>query len=248
MSLAVTVLGSSAMFSTVERASSGYLLELGTERYLLDAGGGTYRNMLSSIEYQQVDGVILTHRHPDHTIDVFQLYHARQYGRPDPLPPIPLWAPAETIEKVTAFISEVDQSFELHTVGAGDAVDIAGAKVSFTQMAHPAETLGVRIERDEVVLAYSADTGPAADFHALASVADLFICEATFQDSDELWEGHLSAAQAARIAGDVGARKLLLTHLPAGRDLELSLREARAVDAVANIELAYDGMRIEVGA
>lgn len=248
MTLAVTVLGSSGMFATVDRACAGYLVEIDSTRLWLDAGPGTWRNLQRHIPYSAIDGILLTHRHPDHISDLFIADHAWQYGGAEPLPRIPLWAPAQTMERIKGFVDEIDESFELRTVTAGASIDIAGAKFSFTTMAHPPETIGVRIERDNAVIAYSADTGPDADFFALASNADLFICEANLQDADEPWEGHLQASQAATIARDVGVKQLLLTHLRPGRDPELSLKEAKSAWPDSHIVLADDGARIEVSA
>ena len=246
MTLAVTVLGSSGMYASVERACAGYLVEIDSFHLWLDAGSGTWRNLQRHIPYSDIDGILLTHRHPDHTSDLFVADHAWQYGGPEPLPRIPLWAPAETMDRIKGFVDDIEESFELRTVAAGDSIDVAGAKFSFTTMAHPPETIGVRIEHGDAVIAYSADTGPEADFSALASNADLFICEANLQDADEPWEGHLQASQAAAIARDVGVKQLLLTHLRPGRDHELSLKEAKSAWPDSNIVLADDGARIEV--
>jgi ribonuclease BN (tRNA processing enzyme) len=246
MSLRVTVLGSSGMFATVERACSGYLVEIGDYRLWLDAGAGTWRNLVRHIDYGSLDGVVLTHRHPDHTTDVFQAFHARQYGGAEPLEPVPLWAPSETLGRICAFGGEIDRSFDLRPVAAGETHDIGAATVSFCAMAHPAVTLGVRMGHDGAVFAYSADTGPAADFTALAGDADVFLCEATLQDSDPEWEGHLRASQAGEIAARSGAARLVLTHLPPDRDVGLSLAQARAACPDAGVELAADGQRLEV--
>lgn len=245
--LAVTVLGSSGMFPTSERACAGYLVEIGDKKIWLDAGSGSWRNLVKACSYAELDGVILTHRHPDHTSDIFIADHAFQYGGPEPLPPIPLWAPAETLELVAGFASDLAASFELTAIQAGEGIEFEGAKLSFTSMAHPPETLGVRVEYGGSVLAYSADTGPEADFHGLAGGSDLFLCEATLQESDEAWEGHLHASEAARIFADLGSRLLVLTHLPPGRDHERTLDEARTSAPEANIRLATDGERLEVG-
>jgi ribonuclease BN (tRNA processing enzyme) len=148
---------------------------------------------------------------------------------------------------MTAYITDLDEAFDLNEIRAGEVLDAFDAKLSFVEMAHPPETVGVRIEHGGAVFAYSADTGPEADFHALASSADLFVCEATLQDSDERWEGHLRAAQTALIARDLGSSRLVLTHLPPGRDHALSLQEARAASPDSDIELANDGDRLEVG-
>ena len=242
----MTVLGSSAMYATVERACSGYLLDLDGKKVVLDMGGGSWRNLLPLVDFGAIDGVVISHRHPDHTVDLFQMFHARRYGAPDALPTIPLWAPVETIDRIVGFAKELDEAFDLNVVADGDTIDLFGTKASFTRMAHPPETLGCRIESGGRVFAYSADTGPAADFERLAGGADLFVCEATYQESDEEWEGHLTATQAAAIASRVGARRLVLTHLPPGRDHGLSLAEAQAAAGDVALQLAVDGLQLEV--
>jgi ribonuclease BN (tRNA processing enzyme) len=248
VSLAVTVLGSSGMFATSERACSGYLLHVGGAKLWLDAGAGTWRNLLGVIDYAQLDAVLLSHRHPDHTTDVFQAFHARHYGRSRPLQPVPLWAPSETLDRVCAFGGEIGASFDLRPIAAGETLELFGATLSFVRMAHPPETLGVRVELEGSVLAYSSDTGPSADLETLASRAHLFVCESTLQDSDPEWEGHMTASQAGAAAARLGVERLLLTHLPPHRDASESLAQARAAGGGVAVELAHDGLRAEVGA
>jgi ribonuclease BN (tRNA processing enzyme) len=234
------------MYATVDRACSGYLIRLGAKNLLIDAGAGVWRNLLRHIEFDKIDGVLLTHRHPDHTTDLFQVFHARRYGASDPLPPIPLWAPAETMERVSAFSTELDEAFDLHVVAAGDKVDVFGCSMSLFGMAHPPETVGVRLELGDAVLAYSADSGLGADFEGLAGGAQVFICEATFQDGDDPWYGHLFASQSGEIAARVGAHKVVLTHLPPGRDLGLSLAQAVHTAGDCEVQLAADGLMLEI--
>lgn len=246
MTFEVRVLGTAGMFQTRERVCSGYLVALGEHHLWLDAGAGTWGRLLEHINYGRIDGVILTHRHPDHITDVFQAYHARLFGPEGDLPVIPLWAPAETLEVVNALAPEVDRALDLREVRAGDSFEWNGTTVAFTAMAHPPETVGVRVERDGAVFAYSADTGREADFAALAGDADVFVCEATFQDSDEEWEGHLRASSAGEIAAACSAKRLLLTHLPPGRDIGVSVGEARRAAPGLDVQAADEGQLIEV--
>ncbi|HVF53490.1 MAG TPA: MBL fold metallo-hydrolase [Actinomycetota bacterium] len=248
MSLTVTILGCSGMYATATRAASGYLLELNDKRIWLDAGSGTWRNLLSLHDYVNIDGVILSHRHPDHTSDVFQAFHARHYGGRDPLPPIPLWGPEDTLHRIAAFSYDFDNSFDLREVKPDEKHDIGGASFEFFGMAHICPTVGVRITDSGKVFAYSADSGPAADFDTLARDADVFVCEATYQDADELWEGHMSGTQAGQAAASAGAQRLLLTHLTPGYDDEVTLAQARNAAGGVDVELAHDMMRIELSA
>lgn len=246
VSIGVTILGSSAMYATTERACAGYLIKTEGRTLWLDAGAGTWRNLLQHVDFTDLDGIVLTHRHPDHTSDAFQCFHARRYGGPEPLPQIPLWAPEETIECMMGYAQGLEESFHINPVSPNDTVTTGDAILSFTKMAHPVDTLGVRIESDDgSTFAYSSDSGPDADFAALAGGAGLFICEATFQDSDEEWEGHMSAAQAGGIAAEVGVGELVLTHLPAGRDLGLSIAEAERTASTVKVRLAADGLRLD---
>ena len=249
LSFSVTILGCQGIHATKDRAASGYLLQLGGKNLWLDAGAGTWRNLLAHIEWTDLDGVILSHEHPDHTTDVFQAFHARLYGGPERLGPIPLWAPEPTLSKLKAFSPRIVEAFDMTSIAAGDRLDWNEASFSFHEMAHSGtETLGVRVEFEGAVLAYSADTGPAGSFDTLARDADVFICEASFQEQDEKWEGHTSAAQAAEIAAGLGVSNLILSHLPAGRDLGLSLAEAHRNAKGVTVQLAADGQSHEVGA
>jgi ribonuclease BN (tRNA processing enzyme) len=247
VSLSVTVLGSSGMFATTQRACAGYLVETGRVRLWMDAGAGTWRNLLARVPYTSIDCVLLSHCHPDHTTDIFQALHARMYGGPEPLEPIPLWAPAETLHRLRAFDESIGSSFDLQPAAAGERLEVGGVQLELVAMAHPPETVGVRVSYDGAVFAYSADTGPSSDFGALARGADLFICEATLQDADEAWHGHMTASQAGSVALEVGAHQVLLTHLPPGRDALLSLAQAQAVAGDVPVALATDGQRFEVG-
>lgn len=234
------------MWATPERACAGYLLDLDGSKVLLDCGAGVWRNLQAQVDPTSIEGVILSHRHPDHVSDVFQIFHSRLYGGEAPLPEIPLWAPAETLERLTAFSKELDQAFHLSSISAGDNISIGGAELAFFPMAHPPDTVGVRIQMDGAAFAYSSDTGPTADLDALAQGADVFVCEATLQDSDDPWEGHMRASQAGEAGARAGARKIVLTHLPPGRDAGLSLAEAHKASGEADVQLAADGLNLEV--
>jgi ribonuclease Z len=65
------------------------------------------------------------------------------------------------------------------------------------------------------VFAFVMDTRLCAGAVALAEGADLVVCESTFLERDAdlaAAYGHMTAAQAARLAVEAGARQLVLTH------------------------------------
>nr|MBA3349776.1 MBL fold metallo-hydrolase [Actinomycetota bacterium] len=151
------------------------------------------------------------------------------------------------LERMCAYAEGVDLAFDLRSVAAGGSFSIDNAQVKLFEMAHPVVTVGVRVECGESVLAYTADTGLEGDLLPLAKDADLLLSEATLQDCDgPVFHGHMSAAQSSGVAREAGVTRLVLTHLPPGRDLSVSLAEARAAAPDVNAVLAADGQRYEV--
>jgi ribonuclease Z len=96
---------------------------------------------------------------------------------------------------------------------------------------HPSEVLGP--PRPGKVVSYCLDTRPCANAVKLSENADWLIHEATF--TEELIEesnhfGHSTAIQAAEVARESGARRLLITHFSSRfPDIRPLLEEARSV-------------------
>ncbi|HKG22866.1 MAG TPA: ribonuclease Z [Blastocatellia bacterium] len=124
---------------------------------------------------------------------------------------------------------------------SGQDVQLAGGLV-----VHPSDVLGP--ERKGKSIAYCTDTRPFAASVELARDADLLIHEATYteelvREADEY--GHSTAAQAARIAREAGARRLLLTHFSSRyTDLGPLLDEARSI--FPNTSLAQELVEVDV--
>ena len=99
------------------------------------------------------------------------------------------------------------------------------------------------------VLVYTGDTRPHLGVIEAARGADLLVHEATFggDEQDRAREtGHSTAAEAARVAVEAGARRLALTHISSryNRDAAELLAEAKAV--FPETIIARDGMTIDV--
>ena len=117
-------------------------------------------------------------------------------------------------------------------------------------------TSGDRVTPEQVLgparpgrrLAYCADTRPCAGAVELARDASLFICDATFGselEKEARSRGHSTARQAAEMAAEAGAERLLLSHISARyHDARPLLAEAR--DVFPNTEVANDLMEIEL--
>lgn len=226
----VEVIGSSGTFPTVGRPASGYLIVQGSTRVWCDAGFGTFAAM--PIDGDLVDAVVVSHQHPDHCADLAAAFHAWTY-RPEPRRGVPLYAPQAVWDRLGMFLEKGDDSdlsltFDFRPVWTGDQVDIGELSVSFTEMDHSVPTVGSRWEANNRSLFFTGDTGPGGSWTEHAAGVDVLLTEASYQESNKNPEypHHLSAADAGRIARDIGVKKLVLTHIPPYMDVALSVHEA----------------------
>lgn len=118
---------------------------------------------------------------------------------------------------------------------AEGSVTFDGRRIELREVSHP---------RRGQIAAIVMDTRDGDAARACAAGADLLVIEATFlEDQRELAEevGHLTAAQAATIARDVGARRVVLTHLSQRYPtLDGHRDEARAAAPELDLHVAAD--------
>lgn len=219
------VVGSSGTFPSHGQPAAGYVVEQGRTRVWCDAGPGTYMSL--PLDPDLIDAVVISHQHPDHCTDVFAAFHAWTY-RPEPRQPVPLYAPQSVWDLVTGFVGQEPPCFAFVPVWTGDEVEIGDLMVSFVETDHSVPTVGSRWEGHNRTLFYTADTGPAGDWRGLASDVDVMLSEASYQGAteDKVYPHHLTAAEAGDIAREVGAAKLVLTHIPPYLDKSVSVAEA----------------------
>ena len=246
----LTVLGSSGSYPAPGRPASGYLIEQGSTRVWCEAGPGTFNALGLQVPPADLSAVVVSHRHVDHCVDVLAAFHAWAYG-PDPREGVPLLAPLSVVDALAAFLGADDDHpfyrvFDVRPVSEGDHVDLEDLTVEFAVTDHSVPTVASRWSDGRRLLAYSADSGPEGDWCRVAIDADLFLCEATYQEATVAeYPHHLRAAEAGRIARKVEARHLMLTHLPPHLDPLLSVEEAEATFG-REVMLAVPGTRHRV--
>jgi len=236
----LTILGASGAFPAPGTATSGYLLEIDGHHVLIDCGSGVLSRLQEHIRLDQLEAVILTHLHSDHTSDIGVLKYAMDLGRKfgQPIGKIPLWSPATP--QPLAIALESPDNFEQHTLKDDQSFELFGATIRCFATQHPFETYGLRIEKDGKVLATTADTIPCANLAPLLRAADLALMDAgSLERLRAPAMVHLTAAECGQIASDGRVHRLLLIHLLPFFDPEESLAEART--HFPNAEIAQPG-------
>ncbi len=96
----------------------------------------------------------------------------------------------------------------------------------------------------------SGDTRPCAAMVEASRGADLLIHESTFSDDEQaraIETRHSTAREAARVAQEAKAKRLVLTHLSSRHDVDpRPLLEQARQEFSGPIDVAYDGFSVEV--
>jgi ribonuclease BN (tRNA processing enzyme) len=246
----LVVLGCDGSWPGPGGAASGYLVRHDGFAMWMDAGFGTIGRLQGYVALTELDAVLLSHGHRDHVVDLYALFASRRFGRSDPQD-LPVYALPGVKESMAPLISSRsgdawEQTFDWRELGAGDHLSIGPLDVECFEMQHFGPALGFRMSADGGAIAYTGDTGPCEAVGQLAEGADIFLAEATWQDSEKTHDKHLTAREAAEYASVAEVGMLVLTHLEPGHDVDVSLAQAReAFDG--EVVLAEPGMRLEVG-
>ena len=241
MGMTVTVLGCDASYPSPGGACSGYLLQSGSTALWMDAGSGTMAQLAKQVDIDRLDGIVISHAHPDHWTDLLVYHHLVRYHRERS---VPVYAPRRVLELMEAVNGEV-LPLDWHVIDETSTAKVGGIALRFSRTDHPPETLAVRAEGLGAAVAYSADTGPAWSMTALGEGIGLAIVEATLDPEHEDVVQHLSGRQAGAMAEEAGARALVVTHIDPDVPKEAQLAEAQSTFR-GPVSLAAVGARYEV--
>lgn len=242
------VLGSGAAYSDGGRTTTMLALDGPSGVVVIDCGGDVVQRLLAhDLDPLRVTALIVTHEHADHVGGLpLMLERLWLAGRRTPLPVIGI-APA------------VDQAVRVHDVFdtstwpeyAGIAprvvdgtegtlvLDDADWRITGAPGVHAVPVIGLRVEPKGggAVVAYSCDTAYEPAIVELARDADLLLHEAAGPSPI-----HASAEEAARVAVEANAGRLVLVHLPPGFDESLD-EVVRARRLFPALEVGFDGAR-----
>jgi ribonuclease BN (tRNA processing enzyme) len=241
--LAVQVLGSGGPEMQDKRASTSYLIwENGKARVMVDAGGGSaLRFGESGAEMSQVDVLLFSHFHIDHSGDFPALIFSSWFG--DRKRPLPIYGPPgnEYMPSTTEFVHDLfsephgawrylsdmvepnpQGTYELqpHDVEAGSMpalvfrnADMAVYAVRVIHGAFPA--LAWRVEMGGKRIVFSGDTnGDGEGLTKLAMDADLFVAHNAVPEGASGVERrlHMPPSVIGTTAGDAHVKQLVLSH------------------------------------
>lgn len=245
----ITVLGKSPAWQDPGGACSGYLIEEGGVRLLLDCGNGVLGKLREVCELTELDAIVISHLHADHFIDLVPCSYALAHSplaRGMERRPRLLLPPdgRQTLRRITGCWNDeglVERSFDLREYADGEEVELGPLRVGFREVPHFIRTHAVRVRSADRSFTYGADCRPNEEIVAFARDTDLLMLEAAVEQPEADGDrGHLTAAEAGDHARRAGARRLVVTHYSADVDPERIRAQAEGAFG-GPVELAHEG-------
>jgi len=222
------------------------VLDAGDLKVLIDCGGSpSSRVVQAGLNFTDLDGLIVTHHHPDHIYGVpILLMNLWLLGRRGSFP---IYGPAKALQIIQKMMDlyewEMWPDFlrvDFREIPLAPSTPVLAnhmVSIEAWPVAHMIPAIGLRMTNHQTgkVLVYTSDTIRGPEVVHLARDADILIHEATGE-----YYGHSTGADAARDALEANAKRLVLIHYPSVRgDPDAILEEAKAIFP-GSVELAED--------
>jgi len=211
----INFLGTNGWFDTKTGNTVCALIKTDTCNIILDAGFG-FAKADRYLDETKPTGIFLSHIHLDHIVGLHAL---AKFKFPKGLV---IYAPKSALGSLRKFIAQPftvpprDLSFKIKFAPALKKMSFAGIQIDALALVHSSDCLGYRFQFPGKTIAYCTDTGRCENIVTLARNADLFITECALRkgQDDGGWP-HLDPVQAALLAKEANARRLVLTHFDA---------------------------------
>ena len=244
------VVGAGPAYTNREGASgSAYLVRLGDSSLLLDLGQGSFPRLFHHVEPSTLIGVVVSHLHPDHFVDLVPLRHYLRYEF-DPPRRVTVYGPtglADRLDGLHAVPGFTAEALDTVDVGVGRRT-IGPFELESALVLHTNESYAYRLapaaSADGPALVYSGDCGRAEDLEALLRPGDALLAEASFGPGPVVpGAQHLDGPAIGRLAARCGVGRVLLTHIQMGFDPDATVRSVHEAGYEGSVEMVWPGSR-----
>lgn len=243
-----TVIGCWAPYPKKGEACSGYLLQEKDISLLLDCGHGVFSCLGNYIDYNFLDGVFISHFHPDHYVDLYALRHAVRgaFVLKRRTHKLKVFIP-EKPEKEYEYFKQVPE-FEVIKVRDGLKVKAGDIDLSFFSTCHAIPSYGVVLESGGKKVLYTGDTSLFPGLYKGKSDVDLLVAECCLFKSETEYArkmGHMTTNDVAALADKLQAKALLATHFWPEYEVEKLKKEIEEAYK-GKLFMAEAGLRIDI--
>jgi ribonuclease BN (tRNA processing enzyme) len=252
----ITLLGTAPGYPAPHRNHSSFLLEAGEHKILVDAGEPCSRTLIElGIEPVELDTIIITHGHSDHTGGLAMLIQCCWIvGRERPLP---IFLPKELIQPLTVWLNAsyigpdfIPFALQFHAWEERDHANICGVDVRVAPTTHLDSLVkrfgngrfhpfSLSFDCPAFAFVASGDLGRPEDLLPhLQNGTDLLLCEVA----------HFPPPSLFKLLQTIRIGRLVLTHASAEvlADIDSMMAEARSMLPKTEIIFAEDKMKLQL--
>ena len=226
------------------RLRTSAFIEVDGLRLTIDAGPDFRQQMLRH-DIRDLDAILLTHEHKDHTAGIDDVRAFNFVDFPE-IRPMHIYANRNTLNTIT---KDFDYAFEqnkyrgvpvieLHEISAERSFNIGDTTIIPIEGSHSERfrVLGYRIGK----LAYLTDFNAISDseLHKLEGIDTLVINALRWTEHSS----HFSVGEALQIISRVAPRRAYLTHM----SHKIGLYDEAQAKLPEGVEFAYDGLTINI--
>ncbi len=248
----VTILGSGTAVPSLERNSSGALIQEDGINTLIDFGYGTLKQLLNlGITYHDIDRIFFTHNHPDHICDLIPFLFGARYHPSARTKDLEIVAGPgfqkffdELLAAFGNWLTPKEYPLQITEIDEGSK-KFGCHQVLFKKVRHIDMSRGYRFMNPEgKSVAFSGDTDYCEGMIELGKEADLMILECAMPDDSKI-AGHLVPSLAGKLAKEADCKKLCLTHFYPPCDMDV-IRKTVSALYKGKLVLARDLMQFEL--
>lgn len=215
--------------SDFRRGPTRAVFEINNKKYLIDAGA---IDIAEKFNKEKLDGIFLTHFHPDHVQGLFHL----RWGVGEK---IPVYCPPDSVG--CADLYKNPGILEFTSLKKFESFNIDSLKITPLPLIHSKVTFGYLLEFDNCCIAYLTDTKglpPKTSVFLQDKMIDLLVIDTSHSpEVDDV--NHNNLTESLLIHDFLKPGQTVLTHI--SHDFDIWLNE-NIMDLPDNVLVASDGM------
>ncbi|MFD1419332.1 MBL fold metallo-hydrolase [Companilactobacillus keshanensis] len=238
----ITVLGFYGGYPHNGIGTSGYLLRDDNFNVLIDCGSGVLNVLSNYLDPTDLDAVVLSHYHHDHTADLGVLqYNWLAAGKDEPLP---------IYGHTQDFVNFAQLTEGNATKGIAyndyEPTNIGPFKFEFLRTIHPVPAYAMRITKGDETIVYTADTTYFDGLVDFAKGADLLITDTNFPEEVTGRKWHMNTKESGNLAKDAGVKRMMISHLPQNYKKQTLLEQSQKYAGDIPVIRAFQGLEVQV--
>ncbi|MFK5914297.1 MAG: phosphonate metabolism protein PhnP [Woeseiaceae bacterium] len=213
------------------RGPASALLEIDDKKYLIDAG---CMDIAEKFRDENIDGIFLTHFHPDHVQGLFHLRWGK--GRK-----IPVYCPPDS--EGCADLYKNNGILEFHAKKKFESFSIGYLQITPLPLIHSKVTFGYFFEFDNYRIAYLTDTKglpPKTSLFLQEQIIDLLIIDTSHAPGIDD-KNHNNLTDSLLIHEHLNPTRTILTHI--SHDFDIWLNENKS-QLPSNVTISKDSLLV----